>query len=98
MKEVQDGSIAVVIDKGSFDALCADDNEETKAKCKTYLNEVFRVLSETGGAFVCISLLQDFVLKALVDFTNKGEGNTHYKTNLFDFRMQRVDKYLRKDP
>jgi ubiquinone/menaquinone biosynthesis C-methylase UbiE len=98
MKSIPDNSISVVVDKGSFDALCSDDSAETKAKCQKYLNEVFRVLSDKGGAFVCVSLLQDFVFKALTDFTNAGEDNNHAEKNLFDFRIQRIEKPIRKDP
>ena len=77
----------MVVDKGSFDALCADDTQETNAKCQKYLNEVFRVLSDKGGAFVCVSLLQSFVLKSLTDFVHKGEGNNQKADHIFDMRI-----------
>lgn len=98
LKGIADNSFNVVVDKGSFDALCADDSEDTKAKCHKYLNEIFRVVSEKGGAYMCVSLLQDFVLKTLTDFACKGEGNIRKDNHLFDFRVQRIEKGLRKDP
>lgn len=86
------------MDKGSFDAICSEDTPEALAKSYKYLNEVFRVLDSKGGAFVCISLLQPFVFKALLDFVNKGNENKLFGDNIFDFRVQRIDKYLRKSP
>lgn len=69
---IDDGSVGLVLDKGSFDALCADDTPATLAKVQQYLNEVFRVLSDKGGMYMCVSLLQEFVFKALTDYTNLG--------------------------
>lgn len=98
MKGVDSGSIGVVVDKGSFDAICSEDDEASKAKANAYLNEVFRVLSDQGGAFICVSLLQSFVFKALVDFINFGRENKQKDDHIFDFRVQRIDRYLKKDP
>ena len=98
MKGVDTGSIGVVVDKGSFDAICSEDDEASKAKANAYLNEVFRVLSDQGGAFVCVSLLQSFVFKALVDFISFGRENKQKDDHIFDFRLQRIDRYLKKDP
>ena len=46
MKGIDTGSIQTVVDKGSFDAICAEDDEASRAKAFLYLNEVFRVLSD----------------------------------------------------
>jgi ubiquinone/menaquinone biosynthesis C-methylase UbiE len=75
------------IDKGTLDALCADRSPETAEKVVKYLNEVCRVLYSKGGTYVCVSLLQDFVLDALVSFFNKGLGNEAAGENIFDFRI-----------
>jgi len=40
--------------------------------------------------------LQDFVLDALVSFFSNGLGNDHYNKQLVDFRIQRLDKRLKK--
>ena len=40
----EDNSFDVVIDKGSFDALCCDKTESTREKTIQYLNQVCRVL------------------------------------------------------
>ena len=58
-------SFDYAIDKGSLDALCVDNKPETLEKVIQYLNEVQRVISTKGGTFICVSLLQDFVLEAL---------------------------------
>ena len=52
--------------KGTLDALCTDQSEETLGKVRKYFGEACRVLSDKGGVFVCVSLLQDFVLDILV--------------------------------
>jgi ubiquinone/menaquinone biosynthesis C-methylase UbiE len=65
----EDGSFDFVLDKGSFDALCIDQTKKTKDKCKKYLAEVMRVLDKDGH-FVCVSLLQNFVFDALLEFFN----------------------------
>lgn len=73
----EDSSYDFVVDKGTLDALCADKSPETTQKVIAYLNEVVRVLNAKGGTFVCVSLLQDFVLDALVSYFQKGFGNNH---------------------
>lgn len=56
------------MDKGSFDALCCDFKAETQEKVKKYVQEATRVLSPSeGSCFLCVSLLQDFVLASFID-------------------------------
>lgn len=62
MKDLETGSFDYVLDKGSYDAICCDKKEETKVVCDKYLDEVTRVLAKPNGAFLCVSLLQEFVL------------------------------------
>jgi len=38
------------------------------------------------------------VFKALLDFVVKGKENKLYNDHIFDFRVQRIDKYIRKSP
>ena len=83
------------VDKGTLDALCADRSPESAAKVTAYLNEVCRVIYSKGGMFVCVSLLQDFVLDALISFFNKGIGNEHAHENIFDFRIQKVERFVK---
>ena len=85
-------SFDYAIDKGTLDALCADRSPETATKVVEYLNEVMRVLSTKGGTYICVSLLQDFVLDALVSFFSKGIGNWHHDDNIFEFRIQKIEK------
>lgn len=71
----ENSSYDYVIDKGTLDALCADRTPETASRVVDYLNQVVRVLNTKGGTYICVSLLQDFVLDALVTFFSKGVGN-----------------------
>jgi ubiquinone/menaquinone biosynthesis C-methylase UbiE len=91
-----DASFNFALDKGTLDALCADKNPETITKVKKYFNEIARVLNNKGGTYVCVSLLQDFVLEELVSFFSKGNGNNHFTDNIFEFRIHKVDKILQK--
>ncbi len=84
------------IDKGTLDALCADRTPETASRVVKYLNEVVRVLNSKGGTYICVSLLQDFVLDALVSFFSKGLGNDHAEQNIFEFRIQKIEKVVQK--
>ena len=68
MKDVESNSMDFVIDKGSFDALCSENTEETHAKVVKYLREIQRVLKEKGGTYIIVSLLQDFVFQSVIDF------------------------------
>lgn len=83
----ENGSWDYALDKGSLDALCADATPETASKVVQYFNEVIRVLNPKGGTYICVSLLQDFVLDALITFFGKGVGNKHFEENLIDFRI-----------
>jgi hypothetical protein len=57
---------------------------------------VQRVISTKGGTYICVSLLQDFVLEALTAFFCKGVGNKSFTANITDFRIQKLDKHLKK--
>lgn len=70
-----DNSFDYAIDKGTLDALCSDRSPDTASRVVEYLNEVVRVLGAKGGTYICVSLLQDFVLDALVCFFAKGVGS-----------------------
>ncbi len=92
----EEGSFDYAIDKGTLDALCADKSPETAAKVVQYFNQILRVINKKGGTYVCVSLLQDFVLDALVSFFCKGVGNTHFTENITDFRIFKLDKHMKK--
>lgn len=77
-------SFECILDKGSFDALCVDEEPETKANVTKYCDGIKRVLRNTiqpEGGFLNVSLLQDFVLDQLLsNFTgpdDKFEINIH---------------------
>lgn len=70
---------SVVLDKGTLDALMTDDTDEVKQTVHNYLSEIGRVL-RVGGRYVCISLLQEHIVRELVDF---------FPRNHFMFRVVR---------
>lgn len=57
----------VVLDKGTLDALMTDEKQETISTITKYFNEICRVL-KNGGRYVCISLLQEHILKFLLEY------------------------------
>lgn len=61
---------SVVLDKGTLDALMTDDTKEVSELAERYLSEIGRVL-RIGGRYVCVSLLQEHIVRALVDFFPK---------------------------
>lgn len=67
--KIEANSQQVIVDKGTFDALCCDEKEETITKVTKYLDELIRVLSdEEGSTILCVSLLQNFLLKRLLTY------------------------------
>lgn len=85
-----------IVDKGTLDALCADRSGETAVHVLAYLNEVTRVLSAKGGVYIIISLLQDFVLDAIISYFAKGFGNEHKEGNIFELKIQKIEKIVQK--
>ncbi|KAJ8974922.1 hypothetical protein NQ317_010205 [Molorchus minor] len=63
----EDEQFNVILDKGTLDALMPDDSEVTLLKINQYFDEIQRVL-KTGGRYICISLLQDHILKAILNY------------------------------
>lgn len=47
-----------------------DDSIEVKEKTEKYLNEINRVL-RIGGRYICISLLQEHIIRKLIDYFPK---------------------------
>jgi Methyltransferase domain len=89
-------SFNYAIDKGTLDALCADRTPETASRVVAYFNQVVKTLNAKGGTYICVSLLQDFVLDALITFFSKGIGNDHAEENIFEFRIQKIEKIAQK--
>lgn len=79
MSGIENNSFDYVVDKGTLDALCIDAAEETKTKVIQYLSEIQRVLANKEGVYVCVSLLQDFVLESLINYFSRGIGNKYHK-------------------
>ena len=54
----ENNSFDVILDKGSFDAICLDVDPESETKFTKYLSEQIRVLDHSaGGQFLIVSLL-----------------------------------------
>lgn len=66
----ESSNFSVVLDKGTLDALMTDDSEDVSEIAQKYLSEIGRVL-RIGGRYVCISLLQEHIVRALVDYFPK---------------------------
>ncbi|XP_054717727.1 eEF1A lysine and N-terminal methyltransferase-like [Uloborus diversus] len=65
-------SFAVVLDKGTLDALFVDESSDNVGKIEKMFSQIERVL-RYGGRYICISLLQEHILnKALDWFLDKG--------------------------
>ncbi|KAH8326825.1 hypothetical protein KR074_001468 [Drosophila pseudoananassae] len=62
-----DESFSVALDKGTLDALFADDAKETRLVVENYFKEILRTM-RNGGRYVCISLLQEHILSFLLDY------------------------------
>lgn len=78
MKNYVDGSFSVIIDKGTLDAMMSSEDSETASFVK-YFDEMSRVLKPMGR-IVIISLLQEHILRALVEY---------FPSNNFHFRIVR---------
>ncbi|XP_042318478.1 eEF1A lysine and N-terminal methyltransferase [Sceloporus undulatus] len=62
----------VVLDKGTLDALLTDAEESSLSRAERMFSEIGRVL-QFGGRYLCVSLAQGHVLKAVVEhFYKKG--------------------------
>ncbi|GAB0099541.1 methyltransferase-like protein 13 [Sergentomyia squamirostris] len=61
-----DGKFSVILDKGTLDALMPDNTPETMEIVRKYWSEIGRVL-RLGGRYICISLLQQHILEAVVE-------------------------------
>lgn len=58
---------SAIIDKGTLDALMPDGEKETVERIQKYFDEIMRVL-KVSGRYVCVSLLQEHILKMIVDY------------------------------
>lgn len=63
----EDESFNVLIDKATIDALIVDEKPETLTQANTYFKEICRLL-KNGGRYICITLLQEHILKLILNF------------------------------
>ncbi|KAI3379458.1 hypothetical protein SNEBB_007700 [Seison nebaliae] len=63
-----DNSIDVILDKGTFDALMPNDNQNNRLIIKGMFNEIQRTLKTHFGRYICVSLLQTHNIQALLHF------------------------------
>ena len=61
-----DGSWPLVVDKGTLDALYAEDTEELGEVARKMFGEIQRVLAP-GGKYVLVTMAQSFVLQRVLD-------------------------------
>ena len=62
-----DSTFNVVLDKGTLDALMPDTKEGTVSNVNKYFKEITRILRD-GGRYICISLLQEHILRQLLSY------------------------------
>lgn len=72
-------SYSVVLDKGTLDAMMSEESDSLNEMIQKYFSEVSRVL-KTMGRFVCVSLLQEHIINALLNY---------FPANNFLFRVVR---------
>ncbi|XP_011172802.2 eEF1A lysine and N-terminal methyltransferase homolog [Solenopsis invicta] len=77
-----DEKFSVILDKGTLDALMPDTKEATISIIDKYFKEITRVL-RNGGRYVCISLLQEHILRKLLSY---------FPASGFMFRVARCHK------
>lgn len=75
MTDFKDGQFDLVLDKATYDAICADQKKETKIMCNKYLEEAMRVVTQEGS-YMCLSLLQEFVLQNMLGYFFPTEETT----------------------
>lgn len=63
----EDSQFSVVLDKGTLDALMTDDTDDVRVTANKYFAEISRVL-RIGGRYVCVSLLQEHIIKELLEY------------------------------
>lgn len=61
---------SVVLDKGTLDALMPNNEQETVQQINKMFDEISRTL-KTGGRYICISLLQEHILRHLLEYFPK---------------------------
>lgn len=74
-----DQSFSVVLDKGTLDAMMSEESDTLHEMVQKYFSEITRVLKPMGR-YVCVSLLQEHIVKALLNF---------FPSNSFLFRVVR---------
>lgn len=67
--DFQDNEFDVIFDKGTLDAIFTDN--KTYDDVLEYFKECARIL-DFGGKFVCVSLAQEHIVAAIVEFFNTG--------------------------
>lgn len=72
-------SQSVVLDKGTLDAMMSEESDALNEMVQKYFSEITRVL-KTMGRYVCVSLLQEHIIKSLINF---------FPANNFLFRVVR---------
>lgn len=82
--ELDESSIDAAIDKGTLDALAVDSSDETVNKLHNMFDQIEKVLS-TLGRYVCISLLQEHILVALLNWITK-KSKCNFLTRIYRLR------------
>jgi SAM-dependent methyltransferase len=73
----------IVIDKGGIDAIFSEETEENDLKIKKLFNSIADILCPKGY-YICISLLQDYILRSFLDFFH----NDLFAISIFEMNIE----------
>jgi len=97
MKEIEDHTKDIVIDKGTLDALYSGKDNKDEYKVSKYFNETLRIAKVNSGQVVFISLLQSHILKKIISFylVNEHNDNKHHENVITEIKIQEVITHSR---
>lgn len=74
-------SFDVVIDKGTLDAIFSENTPELRQKTLQMFQEIERVLSNSDGMYILITLAQDFILELLLEHFTHPQQSSHTRSS-----------------
>lgn len=70
----ENNSFNIAFDKGTLDALMTDDSEEANRRAENLFSEINRII-KPNGKYVCVSLLQEHILRRLLSYFVENKWN-----------------------
>ena len=66
--DYMNNQFSLVIDKGALDALMSVDSEDARSKANKMFCEINRITADEGGKYLCVSLVESFILRGLLQY------------------------------